>query len=64
MTGFEPATLCSQSICATKLRYIPFSYQYPFTLLLTYYHKAMIDIVCLTMLYLIPPGEFESPFSP
>ena len=24
MTGFEPATLCSQSKCATKLRYIPF----------------------------------------
>ena len=24
MTGFEPATPCSQSICATKLRYIPF----------------------------------------
>ena len=24
MTGFEPATTCSQSICATKLRYIPF----------------------------------------
>ncbi len=23
MTGFEPATPCSQSICATKLRYIP-----------------------------------------
>ena len=23
MTGFEPATLCSQSRCATKLRYIP-----------------------------------------
>ena len=28
MTGFEPATSCSQSIRATKLRYIPFrSYQ-------------------------------------
>lgn len=25
MTGFEPATLCSQSRCATKLRYIPFN---------------------------------------
>lgn len=24
MTGFEPATLRSQSGCATKLRYIPF----------------------------------------
>ena len=24
MTGFEPATLSSQSGCATKLRYIPF----------------------------------------
>ena len=23
MTGFEPATLCSQNRCATKLRYIP-----------------------------------------
>ena len=23
MTGFEPATSCSQSRCATKLRYIP-----------------------------------------
>ena len=23
MTGFEPATPCSQSRCATKLRYIP-----------------------------------------
>ena len=23
MTGFEPAALCSQSRCATKLRYIP-----------------------------------------
>ena len=22
-TGFEPATLCSQSRCATKLRYFP-----------------------------------------
>lgn len=22
-TGFEPATLCSQSRCATKLRYAP-----------------------------------------
>jgi hypothetical protein len=25
MTGFEPAALCSQSRCATKLRYIPAS---------------------------------------
>ncbi len=23
LTGFEPATLCSQSRCATKLRYSP-----------------------------------------
>ena len=23
VTGFEPATLCSQSRCATKLRYTP-----------------------------------------
>lgn len=23
VTGFEPATLCSQSICATKLRHTP-----------------------------------------
>ena len=22
-TGFEPATTCSQSRCATKLRYVP-----------------------------------------
>ena len=27
-TGFEPATLCSQSRCATKLRYAPNSVQY------------------------------------
>ena len=27
MTGFEPATPCSQSICATKLRYIPLNYK-------------------------------------
>ena len=26
MTGFEPATICSQSTCATKLRYIPFKW--------------------------------------
>lgn len=27
MTGFEPATSCSQSIRATKLRYIPFIFK-------------------------------------
>ena len=32
MTGFEPATLCSQSTCATKLRYIP---------------KIKIELVCI-----------------
>ena len=25
VTGFEPATLCSQSRCATKLRYTPWT---------------------------------------
>ena len=33
MTGFEPATPCSQSKCATKLRYIPISI-FSFVLLL------------------------------
>ena len=28
MTGFEPAALCSQSRCATKLRYIPIVLNY------------------------------------
>ena len=26
-TGFEPATLCSQSRCATRLRYSPIAHQ-------------------------------------
>ena len=28
VTGFEPAALCSQSRCATKLRYTPYSVHY------------------------------------
>ena len=27
VTGFEPATLCSQSRCATGLRYAPFKFR-------------------------------------
>ncbi len=38
MTGFEPATLCSQSTCATKLRYIPFE--------ITFYSITFIFSLC------------------
>ena len=36
MTGFEPATSCSQNRSATKLRYIPVDVDHPYLVYLVY----------------------------
>jgi len=49
-TGFEPATLCSQSRCATRLRYSPT-------------HVAITDLAATASL-LVGPAGFEPATEP
>ncbi len=41
-TGFEPATLCSQSRCATRLRYAPTFLNYPITEQKRNFHESSV----------------------
>ena len=47
MTGFEPATPCSQGRCATKLRYIP-SYINIVTYLMRLFNNILNKFVMVT----------------
>jgi|AntAceMinimDraft_11_1070367.scaffolds.fasta_scaffold00186_41 hypothetical protein len=47
MTGFEPATPCSQGRCATKLRYIP-SYINIVTYLMILFNNILNKFVIIT----------------